>query len=116
MREFITNERRAPNDVVILDCSGKFTKEEGRKKLISVLNTLVSLGEKKVLLNFERVSHIDASGIGALVEGLWLIRKKGGYLMMTNLPRKVSGVLALTKMLTIFDIFDSEKKAVESYI
>ena len=114
MAELDIKERQA-GDVTILDMSGKVTIGEGSVALRSAIRRLLEEGKKKILLNISGVGYIDSSGIGELVSSFTAINKEGGQLKLLNLTQKLQDLLAITKLLTVFDVYDSEADALNSF-
>jgi anti-sigma B factor antagonist len=114
MAELDIKERQA-GDVTILDMSGKVTIGEGSVALRSAIRRLLEEGKKKILLNLSGVGYIDSSGIGELVSSFTAINKEGGQLKLLNLTQKLQDLLAITKLLTVFDVYDSEADALNSF-
>jgi anti-sigma B factor antagonist len=107
-------ERQA-GDVTILDLNGKVTIGEGSVALRNAIRRLLGEGKNKILLNLGGVGYIDSSGIGELVSSFTAVNKEGGTLKLLNLTQKIQDLLAITKLLTVFDVFDSEADALKSY-
>ena len=114
MAELNINERQA-GDVTVLDMSGKITIGEGSVSLRSAIRRLLEEGKKRILLNLSAVSYIDSSGIGELVSSYTAINKEGGQLKLLNLTQKIKDLLTITKLLTVFDVYDSEADALNSF-
>jgi len=114
MSELKIVERQA-GDVTILDLEGKITIGEGSVALRTVVRHLLSEGKKKILLNLGGVSYIDSSGIGELVSSFTTVSKEGGSLKLLNLTQKVQDLLAITKLLTVFDVYENEDEALASF-
>ena len=114
MAELNIRERQA-GDVTILDLDGKITIGEGSVALRDTIKRLIQEGKKKVLLNLSGVGYVDSSGIGELVSSFTTIRREGGQLKLLNLTQKIQDLLAITKLLTVFDTFDDEAEALNSY-
>ena len=114
MAELNIRERQA-GDVTILDLEGKITIGEGNVAMRSAIRRLVSEGKKKVLLNLSGVSYMDSSGIGELVSAYTTATNRGIKLKLANLPAKVSDILTITQLITVFDVYDSESEAVQSF-
>ncbi|HET7112766.1 MAG TPA: STAS domain-containing protein, partial [Pyrinomonadaceae bacterium] len=110
MAELNINERQA-GDVTVLDMSGKITIGEGSVALRTAIRRLLEEGKKRILLNLSGVSYVDSSGIGELVSSYTAINKEGGQLKLLNLTQKIQDLLAITKLLTVFDTYDSEAEA-----
>lgn len=101
--------------ITILDLDGKIQLGEDSAELHKELRFLVEKGEKKILLNLAKVSYIDSSGLGELVSGYSTLLKSEGELKLFNLSDKVHGLMTLTKLLTIFDIYENEAEAIDSF-
>src|ERR671910_2632971 len=110
MAELNIRERQA-GDVTILDMDGKITIGEGSVALRSAVRRLLEEGKKKILLNLAKVGYIDSSGIGELVSSYTAINKDGGELKLLNLTQKLQDLLTITKLLTVFDVYESEADA-----
>jgi len=107
------NARRL-DDVVILDLSGRITIGEGTLILRDQIKKLLDGGQTKFLLNLADVNYIDSSGLGELVTAFTTVRSKDGQLKLLNLTRRVRDLLQITKLLTVFDAFDSETEALKT--
>jgi len=94
---------------------GKITIGEGSVALRTAIRRLLEEGKKKILLNLAKVSYIDSSGIGELVSSYTSIGKEGGQLKLLNLTQKLEDLLTITKLLTVFDVYDSEEEALASF-
>jgi anti-sigma B factor antagonist len=114
MAELNINERQA-GDVTVLDMSGKITIGEGSVALRTGVRRLLEEGKKRILLNLGQVSYIDSSGIGELVSSYTAINKEGGQLKLLNLTQKLQDLLTITKLLTVFDTYDNEADALNSF-
>ena len=111
----ITISERQAGDVTILDLVGKVTIGEGSVALRSAIRRLLGEGKKKILLNLAGVGYIDSSGIGELVSSFTAVNKEGGTLKLLKLTQKIQDLLAITKLLTVFDVFDDEGEALSSF-
>jgi anti-sigma B factor antagonist len=105
---------RRLDDVVILDLSGRITMGEGTLILRNQIQKLLSAGDRKFLLNLEDVNYIDSSGLGELVTTFTTVRNQGGLLKLLNLTRRVQDLLQITKLLTVFETFNSEAEALKT--
>ena len=114
MAELNINERQA-GDVTVLDMSGKITIGEGSVSLRNAIRKLIEEGKKKILLNLSQVSYVDSSGIGEFVASFTAIGREGGQLKLLNLTQKIQDLLAITKLLTVFDTYDDESRALNSF-
>jgi len=111
----ITISERQAGDVTILDLDGKVTIGEGSVALRNAIRRLLGEGKSKILLNLAGVGYIDSSGIGELVSSFTAVNKEGGTLKLLNLTQKIQDLLAITKLLTVFDVFEDEGNALSSY-
>ena len=107
--------QRRSGSVTILDLQGKIKLGEGNLEIHQILRDLVEKGEKKILMNLAGVSSIDSSGLGELIAGYATLQKNGGDLKLLNLTERVSEIMMITKLLTVFDAFDDEAQAIESF-
>ncbi len=114
MAELNITERQA-GDVTILDMDGKVTIGEGSVALRTSIRKLLGEGKKKILLNLGNVGYVDSSGIGELVSSFTAVNKEGGSLRLLNLTQKIQDLLAITKLLTVFDVYESESEALGSF-
>ena len=114
MSELKILERQA-GDITVLDMDGRITIGEGSVALRSAVRRLLEEGKKNILLNLAGVGYIDSSGIGELVSSFTAVKKEGGILKLLNLTQKIQDLLAITKLLTVFDVFENEGDALSSY-
>ena len=108
-------EERIVAEVTILDLKGKMTLGEGDELLKDKINSLIHQGQKKLLLNLEGVPYIDSAGLGEIVRTYTTVSRQGGSLKLVNLTKRITDLLSITKLLTVFETFDSEKDAVASF-
>jgi anti-sigma B factor antagonist len=108
-------EKRKKGDVVVLDLKGKILIGEGIDVLRDAINSTVSENETRVLLNFAEVPYLDSTGLGEVVRSYTSIKKTGGTVKIVNLTNKVKDLLSVTKLLTVFDTFEDEDKAIASF-
>ncbi len=114
MAELNISERQA-GDITILDMDGKITLGEGSVALRTTIRRLLGEGKKKILLNLGSVGYVDSSGIGELVSSFTAVNKENGKLKLLNLTQKIQDLLAITKLLTVLDVCDSEGDALSSF-
>ena len=108
-------EERAVGDVVVLDLKGKITLGEGDEALREKINQLISGNKKRILLNLAEVPYIDSAGLGEVVRTYTTVSRQGGQLKLVNLTKRIVDLLTITKLLTVFETFDSENEAVRSF-
>lgn len=103
---------RTVGDVRILDISGKIILGQGTMVVRNTIKDLLHNGVKKIVLNLAEVNYIDSSGVGELVSSFTSVAKEGGQLKLLNLTGKVRDILAITRLLTAFEVYDNEQAAV----
>ncbi len=108
-------EERIVGDVTILDLKGKMTLGEGDELLKDKINSLIHQQQKKLLLNLEGVPYIDSAGLGEIVRTYTTVSRQGGNLKLVNLTKRITDLLSITKLLTVFETFDSEAEALKSF-
>jgi anti-sigma B factor antagonist len=112
----MTISERTIGDVVVVDVSGKITLGDGGDTMLKgKLRSLVQQGQKKLLLNLADVAYVDSAGLGAIVQCYTTVTNQGGGLKLVNTTKRIKDLLAITKLLTVFDTYDSEAEAVTSY-
>lgn len=108
-------ETRTIGDVRVLDISGKITLGEGTMTVRNAVRDILKNNGKKILLNLADVNYIDSSGIGELVSSYTTVTNNGGSLKLLNLTKKIQELLAITKLLTVFQVYDNEQSALASF-
>jgi anti-sigma B factor antagonist len=108
-------QRREREGILILDLTGRITVGEEATNLRETLREATAQGLKNVILNLRDVDYIDSTGLGALVVGFTSLRKAGGKLSLLNVSRRNIELLVYTKLATVFEIFNDEQEAVNSY-
>lgn len=107
--------QRAVGDIVIIDLNGKMTLGEGDELLRDKVNSLVQQGQKKLVLNLAEVPYIDSAGLGEIVRTYTTVSRQGGALKLLSLTKRIQDLLAITKLLTVFETYDTEADAVKSF-
>ncbi len=107
--------KRQVDSVTVIDMSGKIILGEETAQLRETVKKILSEGNDRILLNLNDVSYIDSSGLGQLVSCFATTSRKGGQIKLLNLTNKVKEVLQITKLSTVFDIFEDENKAIQSF-
>lgn len=108
-------EERTVGNVVILDLKGKITLGEGDELLKDKVNSLINQGQKKIILNLAEVPYVDSAGLGEIVRTYTTVSRQGGSLKLLNLTKRIADLLSITKLLTVFEVFESENDAVKSF-
>lgn len=111
----VTISTRQVGDVTVIDAAGRITLGEGSSVFRDTIKDLVTKGDKKVLLNLSEVSYIDSSGIGELVSGFTTVSNAGGKLKLLGLTKRVQDLLQITKLYTVFEVFDDEASGLASF-
>jgi anti-sigma B factor antagonist len=106
---------RQVGDVTVVDAAGRITLGEGSSTFRDTIRGLVAEGKKKVLLNLADVSYIDSSGIGEMVSSYTSVANAGGQMKLLHLTKRVQDLLQITKLYTIFEVFDDEPHGVASF-
>ena len=108
-------DERTVGDVIVLDLKGKITLGEGDELLKDKVNSLVNQGHKKIVLNLGDVPYVDSAGLGEIVRTYTTVSRQGGSLKLLNLTKRITDLLSITKLLTVFETFDSEGDAIKSF-
>jgi anti-sigma B factor antagonist len=108
-------EKRKNGDVMIFDLKGKILIGEGIDELREAINDSIKANEKKLILNFRQVPYLDSTGLGEVVRSYTTLKKEGGMVKIINLTQKVHDLLSVTKLITVFETFEDEDKAVNSF-
>ena len=112
---FLNIKERQAGDVTVLDLEGNIIMGGGSAELRGAIRRLINQGKKKILLNFARVKYVDSSGIGELVASVVSIGSRGGQMKLTNLSERVDEVMGISNLLSIFEVYDDESKALNDY-
>ena len=107
--------QRQSGNVTIIDLSGKIALGESNRALHEAIRGLTSEGPKNILLNLANVSVIDSSGLGELVASYASVERSGGTLKLSNLSDRNIQLITITKLYTVFDVFDNEAEALASF-
>ncbi len=105
---------RTVDGILVVDCSGRIIFGEESASLRDTLRDLIPQN-KKIILNLSGVNYIDSGGLGTLVALYTSARNSGGSIKLANLTQRVGDLLQVTKLLTVFDVYDSEERALESF-
>jgi anti-sigma B factor antagonist len=107
-------ERRV-GAVTILDLSGKLALGDGDGLLKDKIHSLMNQDQKHVALNLGDLSYVDSAGLGELVAAQNTVARSGGVIKVFNLTKRVSDLLTITKVLTVFDVHNTEGEALQSF-
>lgn len=108
------NERQVQG-ITVLDVAGKITIGAGDVMLREAVQKALAAGAKGILINLKDVTTIDSSGVGELVSSYATSTGRGAKLKLVNLPAKVQDILMITQLITVFEVFDSEDEAIQSF-
>ncbi len=111
----LTISKRQAEGVTIVDLAGKVALGETNQQLHESMRQLVQEGKKNVVLNLANVTMIDSSGLGELVAGYATLEKNDGTLKLANIPDRILELMTITKLYTVFDVFENEADAVASF-
>ena len=103
------------SEVTIIDISGKLTLGEGTSSLRTKIRELVEGGSRRIVLNMADVSYMDSSGLGEMIASHTTVTTAGGEMKLLNLAKRVHDLLKLTKLYTVFEAFEDEDSAVNSF-
>jgi anti-sigma B factor antagonist len=109
----ITNSEM--DGVSLVALNGRIVLGEESNALREELKSLIAAGKKKIVLNMAEIDYIDSSGLGALVAAHLSAKTAGASIRLSDLGNKFHEVLQLTKLLTIFDVYDTQAAAVASF-
>lgn len=108
-------QQREREGVVILDLNGRLTVGGEVSTFRERLQKLIDSGRTNIILNLKEVDYIDSTGLGALVMSYTSLQRAGGKIKLLNLSRRGIELLVMTKLTTIFEVFDDEQNAVNSF-
>lgn len=111
----LTIQERTLGGVTIVDLAGKVTLGGSNKMLHDAIKRLVNEGKTQIILNLQKMSYIDSSGLGELVAGYSTLKAAGGALKLMGVPAKVIDLMVMTKLYTVFEIYETEAEAVGSF-
>ena len=106
---------REREGVAILDLKGRLTVGDEVSTFRERMQKLVESGNKNIILNLEQVDYVDSTGLGALVMCYTTLQRSGGAAKLLNLSRRSIELLVMTKLTTIFEVFDDEQNAINSF-
>ncbi len=109
-------QERHVGDVVVLDISGQLTLGDDSVRLKDKINSALYQGSRNILLNLGGVSYIDSGGLGELVSSFTTVKRENGSLKLFNLGKQPQDQLTITKLVMVFDTFDTEQEGVNSFV
>jgi anti-sigma B factor antagonist len=111
----MTIDTRISKRIAILDVCGKLAVEDGAKELRTRVKELSASGHRRIVLNMSDVGRVDSTGIEALVSSYTTVAKGGGQLKFASITGRLHHLLEITKLLTVFETYDEEDQAIESF-
>jgi len=108
-------DERTVGNVKVLDVSGQITMGQGNTLFKDKIHSIVNQGHKQILVNLAGVSYMDSSGLGELVAAFTTVSRIGGKMKLVNMTKKMNDLLAITKLSNVFETFDKEQEAVQSF-
>ena len=111
----MTVSERAVGNVTILDVLGNVTLNDGAEQVRDKVRSVLQQGQKFLLMNLSKVSYMDSAGLGELVQAYSTVAKQGGKLKLVSPTKRLQDLLVITKLATVFDSFDDETAAVNSF-
>ena len=109
-------EQRIAGDVAIVKVTGDITLNKGGDVLLKdKVQSLLQQGHQRLLVDLSGVSHVDSAGLGELVQAYATTKTRGGALKLLNVTTRLRDLLVITKLLTVFEVFDSEASALASF-
>jgi anti-sigma B factor antagonist len=111
----MTIGERSVGDVTIVDVSGRITIQEGADQFRDLMRDLMRRGRMKVVFNLQNVPYIDSTALGEIIRTYTSVIRKGGSVKLLNVSTHVHQLLVITRLLSIFDLFDVEAEAVKSF-
>ncbi|WP_163866656.1 STAS domain-containing protein [Myxococcus eversor] len=114
MSELKINERQS-GGVTILDLAGKITIADGAPVLRGTVRNALEGGKKNLLIKLTDVTYLDSSGLGELISSYTTTNREGGKLKLLSPSRKIEDLLIITKLITVFEVFDNEQEALNSF-
>ena len=106
---------RQVGNVIVLDIDGNLRIGGDSAALQKAIRRLLAEGQKRILLNLAHVSYIDSSGLGELIASHITLKKNGGEVKLLHLTQRVRELMTITKLLTVFDVYEDETEALESF-
>ena len=106
---------RTVDGIEVIKLEGKITIGAGDSQLREVITNSLNAGKNNLLLDMSGVTTIDSSGIGELVGSYTTVTNRGGKLKLLHLPAKLNELLHVTQLITVFEVYENEKDAVQSY-
>ncbi len=106
---------REENDVVVIEPKGKIMGGPESTELHDLLHDMIDRSKLKVVIDLSKVDWMNSTGLGLLISGLTTLRKAGGELRLAKVTEKIQSLLTITKLVTVFKVYDSVEEAINSF-
>jgi anti-sigma B factor antagonist len=106
---------RENSGVTVIEISGRLTLGEVATRLTDEVRRLIAAGKKSIILNLGGLTNMDSSGVGLLVSAYATVNREGGHLKLSNLTSRVKDLLLVTKLYTVFEVYEDEPAAIASF-
>jgi anti-sigma B factor antagonist len=106
---------RVVGDVTVLDAAGKILLGEGDVQLRDAIQKHMQAGHRKLVLNLAGVPYVDSAGLGEMVRCYTTVARDGGSLKLLNATKRIKDLLTITKLMTVFEHYESEDEALSSF-
>lgn len=106
---------RVVSGVTVFDLSGKILLGEGDRQLLAAVRDALDNGVKKIVLNLAEVTYIDSAGLGAFSGCKYTVKQEGGKLKLHSIQHKIHDLLVITRLLTDYETYETEKEAIASF-
>ena len=111
----MTITERKNGNTTVLDVEGKILLGEGDALLKRKMDELIERKETRILLNLAKVPYMDSGGLGEIVRSYTTVKRAGGELKLLNATKRISDLLTITKLITVFEVYEEESEAVNSF-
>ena len=109
-------EQRIAGNVAVIKVTGDITLNKGGDVLLKdKVQSLIQQGQNRIVLDLSNVSYVDSAGLGELVQAYATTKNRGGALKLQGVTKRLRDLLVVTKLLTVFDSFDTEAEALASF-
>ncbi len=108
-------DERHIDGITVLDIVGKLTIDEAAEHLRDKINSLIAQKETRIVLNLQHVPYIDSGGLGELIASFGSVTRAGGAMKLLHVSSRNHDLLSITRLVTLFDSFDSESEAIRSF-
>jgi anti-sigma B factor antagonist len=106
---------RKAKDIVVIDVEGKVVLGDGDVQIKQAVDSLLQKGNKSIVLNLAKVPYLDSAGLGEIMRCFTALRRDGGNFKLASPNQRIMDLLSITKLLNVFDIYDSESAALKSF-